>query len=325
MREKLAEPLKIAVSYKTDGKLYKNYFFGQEASSITDMKQCTIVRGSTLKVEANRGYNPKNSENDVKILQSDLPNGQCFSGNTPATQSYWGGNSPLNFDLDKMKLGQIILKSHVYKNFIKPAYDIGGSRELESDSPLHIATPLDCLDNNMILQKDFNCNTGHETVAFADYRTYEKELPSGPCTVSKLELDGQVVKQSGDWCGDVTDVVNHENVYSFKTLSGSIMEHKSPTDEEYGEELKNMTTPSLPSDHDRYVDYLDKNMAYQKIVYPNFFRIVLARTELNYSGATNRIKELLDQKSAEIRVLGGDIDLYKILSSDEKALNVVVE
>lgn len=103
------------------------------------------------------------------------------------------------------------------------------------------------------------------------------------------------------------------------------MEHKSPTDEEYGEQLKEMATPSLPSDHDRYVDYMDKNMAHQKIVYPNFFRIALARTELNYSGATSRIKELLDQKTAEIKALGGDIDLYKILESDEKALNVVVE
>lgn len=88
------------------------------------MKQCTIVRGSTLKVEANRGYNPRNSEDDVKLLQS-APNGQCFSGNTPATQSYWGGNSPLNFDQSKMQLGEIALKSHSYKNFVKPIYDIG--------------------------------------------------------------------------------------------------------------------------------------------------------------------------------------------------------
>ena len=43
-----------------------------------------------------------------------------------------------------------------------------------------------------------------------------------------------------------------------------------------------MITPSLPSDRDRYVDYLDKQQKYQKIVYPNFFRIVLDGRELNY-------------------------------------------
>lgn len=103
------------------------------------------------------------------------------------------------------------------------------------------------------------------------------------------------------------------------------MEHKSPTDEEYGIELGAMITPSLPSDRDRYVDYLDKDIAYQKIIYPNFFRIALGKTELNYTDATRKIKELLDQKTAEITALGGDINLYQILSSDNKALSSVVE
>jgi hypothetical protein len=69
--------------------VYKNYFFGQEATAITDMKQCTIVRGSTLPVESNHGYNIKNAQGDADILQSDLPNGRCFPGGAPATQSFW--------------------------------------------------------------------------------------------------------------------------------------------------------------------------------------------------------------------------------------------
>ena len=40
----------------------RSYFFGKEASTVTDADQCTIVRGSTLKVESNRGYNIKNVE-----------------------------------------------------------------------------------------------------------------------------------------------------------------------------------------------------------------------------------------------------------------------
>lgn len=53
------------------------------------MKQCTIVRGSTLTVEANRGYNIKNAELDANLLQADLPNAACFRGATAATSSYW--------------------------------------------------------------------------------------------------------------------------------------------------------------------------------------------------------------------------------------------
>ena len=65
------------------------------------MKQCTIVRGSTLKVEANRGYVISNAEPDAKLLQADLPRAACFPHATAATASYWGGNSPLNFDMVK--------------------------------------------------------------------------------------------------------------------------------------------------------------------------------------------------------------------------------
>ena len=101
-------------------------------------------------------------------------------------------------------------------------------------------------------------------------------------------LDGKVEQTNGGVCDEYflgrinPNVVNIEKVYSFKTISGAILEHKSPTDEEYGAALKEMVTPSLPSDRDRYVDYLDKQQKYQKIVYPNFFRIVLDGRELNY-------------------------------------------
>lgn len=103
MKSKLAEPVKVATSHRvttttysssstgesggsTEGsssgtgvtatsnsKLYKNYFFGQDASAITSINQCTIVRGSDLKVESNHGYNINTTESDVKILQENLP------------------------------------------------------------------------------------------------------------------------------------------------------------------------------------------------------------------------------------------------------------
>lgn len=245
-----------------------------------------------------------------------------------------------------MQKGEVALKSHVYKGFVKPLYDIAGSRELESASPLHRAIPEDCLVNNMLLQpyvetdvdgiqtswpretngSRFSCTTVHRSLSpYGDYAAYSKNLPAESCTLSKLELDGKIVKQSGSFCDEAVGTINYEKIYSFKTLSGNVMEHKSPTDEEYGIELKEMVTPSLPSDRDRYVDYLDKNMTYKKVVYPNFFRITLSGSELNYAGATDKIKKLLDAKTAELKALGGDIDLYGVLSTDEKALNAVIE
>lgn len=164
----------------------------------------------------------------------------------------------MNFDINKAQSGEIVLKSHVYKDFVKPIYDIAGSRELGSGSILHIATPLDCLESNMLLQpyiigndengtqtgwpqetqgERFSCITEQETLAtpISDYSTYLNNLPTENCTTSKLELDGATVREVTD---DTCEFINKIKVYSFKTLTGSsIMEHKSPTDEEYGIEL----------------------------------------------------------------------------------------
>jgi hypothetical protein len=252
-----------------------------------------------------------------------------------------------------MKKGQVVLGTHQYTDFVKPIYDLAGSQELTPDSSLHIATPMDCLVNNMLFQpyietitdsrygttitnswppekngSDFSCITTHQPLPFVlqDYYTYSRNLPSEPCTISRLKLDDKIVKESGSYCTVTKGSVNIEKIYNFKTLTTSkVIEHKSPTDEEYGLQLGNMITPSLPSDRDRYVDYLDKNITYQKIVYPNFFRITLDRTDLNYPGTQKKIKELLDAKSTEIKALGGTIDLYKILSADDKVLSAAIE
>ena len=77
------------------------------------------------------------------------------------------------------------------------------------------------------------------------------------------------------------------------------------------------------------MDYIDKRaipvVNVNRITYPNFFRIILGKTELNYLNAEKKIKELLDAKSAEIATLNGTVDLYHILSTDKKALNAVIE
>jgi hypothetical protein len=144
-------------------------------------------------------------------------------------------------------------------------------------------------------------------------------LNTPACVQEEIELDGVIVKEgknncpndgnggsssffTGESSSDCCKDYQANKKYSFKTIPSFIM-HKSPTDEEYGKELTNLMTPSLPSDRDRYIDFLDKYDTYAKIVYPNFFRISLTNDELNYSGALSKIKQLLDFKTAEIRLL----------------------
>lgn len=105
------------------------------------------------------------------------------------------------------------------------------------------------------------------------------------CVVKTIILDGKsttIGSSCQDGLGDLSRDATTRKTYIFKSIS-SVLAHKSPTDEEYKAQLKALTTPSLPSDRDRYVDFLDANLAYKKIVYPNFFRLTLDASELNFS------------------------------------------
>ena len=57
--------------------VYKNYYYGLDASNVQSAKDCTIVRGSSLMVEANRGYNTMNVQSDVDLLTKNAA--LCFS------------------------------------------------------------------------------------------------------------------------------------------------------------------------------------------------------------------------------------------------------
>jgi len=106
VKTQLAEPLKIATEYTVETKktgslndnsnktrTYKNYFFGQEANQVSDMKQCSIVRGnrtnSGIIVEANRGNAIKNIQSDVDFLSSNPSASTCLSATASKTMTYW--------------------------------------------------------------------------------------------------------------------------------------------------------------------------------------------------------------------------------------------
>ena len=108
-----------------------------------------------------------------------------------------------------------------------------------------------------------------------------------------------------------------------------------------------MTTFSLPSDRDRFVSFLSPKGSDISIKYPNFFRISLDENSLTKEKAKEKIKELLDSKSAEINSiissespagLSGktskvyellksgnypkpDVDLYALLAANETSID----
>lgn len=134
---------------------YKNYLYGRDASTLSGATDCSIVRGSgDGMVESNRGMNIKNAQSDASLLQTDLPNGGCFPKGKIATQTYWGGNSPMNLSKDAIgNNGALELGAHSYSGFVMPIFDILGSKTLSgSTNGLTIDSPLDCLKTDVLLQ-----------------------------------------------------------------------------------------------------------------------------------------------------------------------------
>lgn len=63
---------------------------------------------------------------------------------TSPTQSYWGGNSPINATY---KDGEMLLNSHRYDDFSLPVLDLGAGKKTTGTN-----SPLDCLRNDLILR-----------------------------------------------------------------------------------------------------------------------------------------------------------------------------
>ena len=79
------------------------------------------------------------------------------------------------------------------------------------------------------------------------------------------------------------------------------MIHTSPTSDEYAQIMKEKFPPSLPVDETRYIDFSDAKGNYEKIVYPDFFRLNLTNSDdFSYSGALAQVKSYLDAKSDEV-------------------------
>lgn len=89
----------------------------------------------------NHGYNTTAAEDDSKRIAIDTDAGiKC----TNMTQSYWGGNSPLNTSYTN---GEITLKNHRYDDFSLPILDLSAGKKTTGTNG-----PLNCLRNDLILR-----------------------------------------------------------------------------------------------------------------------------------------------------------------------------
>lgn len=89
----------------------------------------------------NHGYHVQGALEDTKLIERDTnADIQCKN----PTNSYWGGNSPLNLAFND---GSLTLKAHWYEDFSQPVYDPAGGKRATGAS-----SPFDCLRTDLILE-----------------------------------------------------------------------------------------------------------------------------------------------------------------------------
>jgi len=348
------------------------------------------IDNKSIMAEATRAYNYDQTKikADTALLQSS-PNAQtCFAGWKPNTMWFWWGYSLFNMTTD-WTWSTLKLWPTDYRRATKTIYDpawwliVGYNSSSDTqdivkdvtNKDIETSSVKDCLDFNWMYTNPDNlspsksqCNNKmSEHVAPYNYEPYTWDTfenlykniwwkvyfaeHSYDYHNKNIFLDNKQIK-SHSWDGWGCDkyIVN-TNYYYKKVLW--VVEHKSPTDEEFWAQLTNMATPSLPSDRNRYVDFVSAKWNEIKYEYPNLYRIrILDTKNLNYDYAKNKVKEYLDTKSSQFNAIlqtenpstltgqekeiyttlkswdwdyNTTIDFYWLLSKDTKILDEVVK
>jgi hypothetical protein len=111
--------------------VYDNFIYGRKASDIKNASECSLIRGSTFagentRVEMNHAYSMTDTKNDSEKLNQDTKAGIICK---KPTQSYWGGNSPIN---EEYKNNEVTLGEHRYDDFSQPILDLSGGKKTTS-------------------------------------------------------------------------------------------------------------------------------------------------------------------------------------------------
>lgn len=295
---------------------YQNYLFWKKADEITSTSQCSIYRWSNLKwwtlVEANRWFDINLSNTDKDSLYNEPDRNYCFQNLVSGSSLNWNWwwNTPLNLNTQLIVEWKRVLKDNDYKWAIYPIFDIWWAQKRDDSSKIY--SPLNCLDNNYILAESHD--TDSDWKCFVNYRipTYWSRV-NWSCTTDNnwwktyglsktfeenynnpswwINLDWANV--AGSW--DIT--------FQYKKIP-SILEHKSPTNEELTKQVNGMVAESLPIDKKRYVDFVSSNWEYTKIDYPNLFNLkVEDNAKVSLWTISKELDRLLNEKSKEINEL----------------------
>lgn len=108
--------------------VYDNFIYGRKASDIKNASECSLIRGSTFgadttRVEMNHAYTMTDTKTDSDRLTQDTKAGIICK---KPTQSYWGGNSPLNAEY---KNNEMTIGEHRYDDFSQPILDLSGGKK----------------------------------------------------------------------------------------------------------------------------------------------------------------------------------------------------
>ncbi|MDP5038824.1 MAG: hypothetical protein NWP80_00060, partial [Candidatus Gracilibacteria bacterium] len=343
---------------------YINFYSGLEAQNITNPIECSIYRGSLENlgnlVEANRGLNVNNAQNDSQISPK------------AETSGYWGGNSPLNLDTNSIQKPPYELKlnsnADLNKSIVK-VFDITGTKKITNSSK----TPsIDfCLSNNLIKTNSKNyvtiesgddsreeCRTllnvpinGGNRIAWNENsvnQNFSKDLKfdniftqlytkktNSNCFNQNIFIGNNLVKNVLGNCLYSSDETppdpEIENFY-YKTIPSALI-NTSPTSDELSKQSQNMVSPSLPLTKDRYIEFLGANNTKQKIYYPYLFRLKPETNEtLTREFIKNEIIKYLNEKSNQINQIiqnsdpknlsGVNREIYNLLKTGEFPKNI---
>lgn len=293
---------------------YINFFNWIQTKDLKTALDCSLYRwnndGWTL-VQANRGYNLKNAQDDALLC------------NNWKSSWYWWWNSPLNLDYDAISNLEFILKEHDVNKSIVPVFDIVWAKK-ETDSS-KVPSPYDCYNSNYILvEKEssefwdefdlcptvfrapinwespiwFSCSTENKNFDFnrSFEDLYKNPVPSDTCEYHNLVLDWSVVSaMSLNLCEEII----YEYYYKYMRVD-SYVEHKSPLSWEIWDQINSMMSQALPIDKDRYIDFIWANWTYQKINYPYLFRLKSFWDDFWFDDVKTSLDSFLAKTSSEI-------------------------
>lgn len=334
---------------------YTNILYWRVADTIDSAEQCTIYRWSisnswTL-VEANRAFNIKDwIRSDISRLQSESTSCTSAIESWESLKWYRWKNTWLRLEFEQWSSIPTQKPWADKSKAILDLFDIWGAQEVTSSSL--VPSPLDCIDSNNYIytnrvdydygwgtnttynvplswnpsdRKNWSCKT--DNIRYNLPQTYDDviaNLWSTECTHKRVYVNWSKTHDvkterhcpapfDSDtcYCGSRT-----RYDYYYKSVP-SYITHKSPTSDEIRTEIQTMTTPALPVDRDRYIDFINTSGSYEKIDYPQLFRINAWTWQINLEDVDIALQDYLASMKPR------DFDLYQYLKSKpDKTLTI---